>query len=147
MKRFSKSMSGVTLLEILLVLAIAAMIIVMSVRYYQSASANQQANALYSQIESITAAVDSLVQGVGTYADIDTTKVTDMLPKNGMVAPWGGAITIGKATVSTYPVTVKTPPKAVCTLILARLQTDNHYTSPACPGTGGDLTYTYTANP
>ncbi len=42
MKRLS--VLGVTLLEIMLVLAIAAMVVVMSIRYYQAARASQQAN-------------------------------------------------------------------------------------------------------
>lgn len=148
MKRFERSISGVTLLEIMLVLAIAAMIIVMSVRYYQSASANQQANAVYSQIQGITSVADGLAQGVSSYAGIDTAKVAALLPQGGMKAPWGGAITIGNgATDTTYPVVIAAAPKAVCALILPRLQTDNHYTVPTCPAAGGNLTYTYKSNP
>lgn len=66
MKSLSRS-AGVTLLEIMLVLAIAAMIIVMSVRYYQSASSSQQATAAFAQVQAITAAADTLAQMSGDY--------------------------------------------------------------------------------
>ena len=62
MKKFVKT-AGVTLLEVMLVLAIAAMIIVMSVRYYQSTNAANQANTVVQQITSIVAAADSLSVG------------------------------------------------------------------------------------
>lgn len=144
MKRYCKSL-GVTLLEILLVLAIAAMIIVMSVRYYQSATASQQSNALMSQIQSITAAADNLAQG-GSYVDATQTAIAGLLPQNGLTAPWGGAITVTGQSATSYLVTVKETPTAVCTLIVNRLKTDNHYTTVTCTPTG-DLTYTYKANP
>ena len=76
MKRFAKSMLGVTLLEIMLVLAIAAMIIVMSVRYYQSASASQQVNAVLQQIQGITAAADGLAQATGSYSAANVSSTT-----------------------------------------------------------------------
>src|SRR5690348_8673772 len=100
MKRLS-SLLGVTLLEIMLVLAIAAMVIVMSVRYYQSASSSQQTNAVLSQIQAITAAADSLAQGTGTYSAATTSNITALMPANGMVPPWGGpSITVSAATSS-----------------------------------------------
>jgi type II secretory pathway component PulJ len=49
MKKQARSILGVTLLEIMLVLAVAAMIIIMSVRYYESANSSQQANATLQQ--------------------------------------------------------------------------------------------------
>ena len=67
MKCFSKKNQGVTLLEVLLVLAIAAMIIVMSIRYYQSASTSQQVNMTMEEIQAITAAADNLAIGSGSY--------------------------------------------------------------------------------
>jgi len=42
----SRRMSGVTLLEIMLVLAVAAMVIVMSIRYYRNATNSQNSNVI-----------------------------------------------------------------------------------------------------
>ena len=89
MKRFIKSMLGVTLLEIMLVLAIAAMIIVMSVRYYQSASANQQANSLLQQLQAITAIADGIGQSANSYSGVNTNSVKVMMPNQSMNTPWG----------------------------------------------------------
>lgn len=148
MKRFSHSMQGVTLLEIMLVLAVAAMIIVMSVRYYQSANASSQANQVLQKIQAITASADSLAQGTGTYTDVDDTKIKALLSNvGGLTVPWGPA-SIGVAGGTTsYTVTIPGPPEAVCGLIWGRLQGDTHFKVTTACTAGGDLVYTYTANP
>lgn len=147
MKKFSRSMAGVTLLEIMLVLAIAAMIIVMSVRYYQTATSSQQANGILAQIQAITAAADSLSQASGSYSagGVSTASITNLVPTNSMNAPWGGAITISNATATSYDVSVAGTPASVCPLITARLSSNNHFTAVACTP-GGALSYTYAAN-
>lgn len=146
MKRFGKS-SGVTLLEILLVLAIAAMIIVMSVRYYQSATASQQANAAISQIQAITAAADQIAQGGGTYSAATQAKIASFLPGKALVSPWGLPITISGNKGNEYKVTLDGIPVTVCSLMHTRLSTDNHYKLDACPTTTANWAYTYVANP
>ncbi len=152
MKRFSKSMLGVTLLEIMLVLAIAAMIIVMSVRYYQSASSSQQANAVLEQIQAITAAADGLSQASGSYsaAGVSTASLGPLLPANGFLTPWGQSITIGTVGPSSYTVTVPKTPSGVCPLVISKLKSNNHYAglTGSCSTTAAtDINYTYTANP
>ena len=62
--------SGVTLLEIMLVLAIAVMIIVISVRYYQAASASQQANTFLAQLYAIQTVADQLAASTSSYQAI-----------------------------------------------------------------------------
>jgi len=149
MKTYAKSALGVTLLEIMLVLAIAAMIIVMSIRYYQSATSSQQANQMLAQIQAISAAADNLAQGTGSYAGggVSTATVTQLVPEGSMTAPWGGNITITNAAASSYSVNVTGTPRAVCPLLTSRLTANNHFTNVNCPATGGTLTYTYLANP
>lgn len=157
MKRFYKSMLGVTLLEIMLVLAIAAMIIVMSVRYYQSASSSQQANALLEQLQAITAAADGLAQASGSYsvAAISSTTLKPLMPggDHAFTTPWGTKITVGSPTGSTYNVTVEKAPAGVCPLVISKLVTNNHYASlnpsapTGCSATAADISYVYTANP
>lgn len=153
MKRSAKSMHGVTLLEIMLVLAIAAMIIVMSVRYYQSASASQQANAALQQIQGITAAADGLAQATGSYsaAGISTSTLAPLLPgglTSGFITPWGTTITVTVSSPSKYTVTLPGTPSGVCPLLLSKLVANNHYTSSSTCGTAAaDVVYDYTANP
>lgn len=149
MRRIERSMLGVTLLEIMLVLAVAAMIIVMSVRYYQSANASNQANIVLQQIQAITASADGLAQSSGKYSAVTTSNITPLLSNvGGLTTPWGTAITITSGT-TTYGVKVAGIPANVCGLIWGRLQADAHYASLSkCNATGNtDLTYTYTPNP
>jgi type II secretory pathway pseudopilin PulG len=155
MKRAYSSMLGVTLLEIMLVLAIAAMIIVMSVRYYQSANASQQANIVLSQIQSITAAADGLAQASGSYsvAGVSSGTLLPVLPSvNGLTTPWGEKITITGASTTTYDVSIPNATAAVCVNLISKLMPDKHYSSldpstPAgCSGTKS-ISYTYISNP
>lgn len=158
MKRFAKSMLGVTLLEIMLVLAIAAMIIVMSVRYYQSASASQQANAVLQQIQGITAAADGLAQATGSYsaANVSSTTLAPLVPGgsvSGFITPWGTTIAISSVGASSYNVSLGLTPSGVCPLIVSKLVTNNHYqmtpsTAAGCSSSAATtVSYIYTANP
>ncbi|VVC76826.1 hypothetical protein AQUSIP_21530 [Aquicella siphonis] len=157
MKRFYKSMLGVTLLEVMLVLAIAAMIIVMSVRYYQSASSSQQANAILQQVQGIVSAADSLAQAKGSYTAsiISNSGLTPLLPGGGLTTPWGEAITIGGVTDTTYTIDIGNVPSGVCPLLYSKLATNNHFSnggttpfSPTdCGSTATATVITYTSNP
>jgi type II secretory pathway pseudopilin PulG len=157
MRRFSKSVLGVTLLEIMLVLAIAAMVIVMSVRYYQSATASQQTNATLQLIQAITAAADSLSQSTGTYSNVTAANVGALLPggvTTGLNTPWGTTITLNPST-SNYVVSIPSAPSQVCPLLVSRLSANKNFniTAPSGGATGcaaaaaTTITYTYTANP
>lgn len=128
MKRFAKPMLGVTLLEILLVLAIAAMIIVMSVRYYQSASQSSQANSFIQQVQNITAAVESLaVSGGYGSGNITNTKVEAIVGASGLVAPWGATAMQVTGTANGYQLKFPAAGDAQCTLIKARLEQSKNY--------------------
>lgn len=158
MKRFAKSMLGVTLLEIMLVLAIAAMIIVMSVRYYQSASASQQANAVLQQIQGITAAADGLAQATGSYsaASVSSATLAPLVPggsASGFITPWGTTIAISGVGASSYQVDLGNTPSGVCPLLVSKLVTNNHYqmtpsSAAGCSASAATaVRYTYVANP
>ena len=144
MKQFSKSALGVTLLEIMLVLAVAAMIIVMSVRYYQSATASEQANSMLEMVQAITAAADGIAQPVGTYASATTTAVTPMMPNQSMTTVWGATVTLGSQSATSYQVTISSIPTAVCNAFTPKLLASSKFTtSSTC--NGGAFTYTYTS--
>lgn len=126
MRKYARTMSGVTLLEIMLVLAIASMVIVMSVRYYQSASANQQANAFVAQIQAITAAAENLAQGQG-YGSVTKATLSPILPANTFTAPWGGALDVPAGAADSVTISVGAPSAAVCALIKAKMTSSAQY--------------------
>lgn len=154
MKKSNFSMLGVTLLEIMLVLAVAALIITLSIRYYQSATASQQANTTMSTIQAITASADNLAISSGSYvtASVSTATIQPLMPNNSLATPWNTQITIPTASsATTYTVNILQVPSNVCPLLFSKLNgsTDKHYTSTttcqaAAPTT---LTYTYNSNP
>jgi type II secretory pathway pseudopilin PulG len=136
MKRFAnKSLAGVTLLEIMLVLAIAAMIIVMSVKYYQNASSSQSTNAALQAIQSITAAADGIAQGTGTYTSATAANVVKIAGSSALNLPWGSSITITPSAGS-YVVSLPNTPVNVCNSLIFKLKANTHYTSvtSACAG-------------
>lgn len=140
MKRFEKSMQGVTLLEIMLVLAIAAMIVVMSIRYYQSAQSNQQANIAVSEIQAVMAAMDNM----GMAAGYNNSKVTQanlsaIVGANNMITPTNGNITLGAQTATTYALTVPLN-TAICPNVVAKLQGNTKITADCA---GATLNFTY----
>lgn len=148
MKR--KSISGVTLLEIMLVLAIAAMVIVMSIRYYSSATLSQQTNTVMQQIISVTAAADNLAQGAGTYTAATDTSIKAIVGANNLGTPWGdvSSWTITPGTIS-YTVALTPLPLSVCTSLAAKLAPNvsgSHVKTSGCTGTGNAATLNYTYN-
>lgn len=150
MKKFVKATLGVTLLEVMLVLAIAAMIIVMSVRYYQSAQAANQANSIVQAVTGVVAASDSLAQASGSYVGtVSTANVQALVPTNSMTTPWGTAMTIAVNSASSYTLTVPGVPQNVCPLMRSKLSANSHFTAlTACNAAGTtNFTTTYIANP
>lgn len=148
MKRHLKSsILGVTLLEIMLVLAIAAMVIVMSVRYYQSAQLSSAANATMGIVQSITAAADSMAQGTGSYASATSANIKAIAGSGALNLPWGGSAAITGAAAS-YSVSMAGMPTGVCTILKSKLSVNAHYTATGntCPATG-TMTFTYTYTP
>jgi Tfp pilus assembly protein PilE len=116
MKKFSQAMLGVTLLEIMLVLAIAAMVIVMSIRYYQSASLNQKINTALQAITGEMAAGESVLAGTGSFTSVTDTNFTNFLPNgNDIPSPWGGGnITATTFSSTGYSISIPNVPPAAC---------------------------------
>lgn len=125
MKRFVKATLGVTLLEIMLVLAIAAMVIVMSIRYYQTAQSSNQANAFVSQIQAYVAAAENLSQNAGFSAGANTTNMQNVLPggTNAWRLPWGGSGTYAPTNTGFTFTPTPTPSTTLCTLITSKIGT------------------------
>jgi len=133
MKKSLQSMLGVTLLEIMLVLAIAAMVIVMSIRYYQSASNNQKIAAGLNAVTSVIAAGESVLGATGSLTTV-AKDALPYLPNNAMPnSPWGGPMTVTGAGASTFTIVMNIP-TALCPSFLS-LVTQNAKLSTSSCGT------------
>lgn len=146
------SVKGITLLEVMLVMVIASMIIMMSVRYYQSAVTSEQAQSIMGQITMITASADLLAQSTNKYTrNVSIAALMPLLPggANAFTTAWGAPIEFGQVRADSYVVHIFGMPAAVCILVKSRLQMNNHYTnlSTCSPLSSGEFSYTYYSHP
>ncbi|EKD73966.1 MAG: hypothetical protein ACD_45C00124G0006 [uncultured bacterium] len=138
MKRSFKAVLGVTLLEIMLVLAIAAMIIVMSIRYYQSASLNQKIAATMNNVTGIVAAVESYLAATGTLQNLNAGVIQPYLPGGVMPSSgWGGAMTIAAGGANAYTITVPSVPTLGCTQLRSLLIQNTKFAPVTCVAPSG----------
>ena len=147
MKRHIKNIAGVTLLEIMLVLAVASMVIVMSIRYYQNAQNSENTNIILEEIQNIGAAADNLAQGASSYSAASNAAVTAIAGSNNMVTPYATTITITGATTS-YSVTVPSIPQGVCQSLAAKLAANSKFATHSCSASTAttNLVYSYVSN-
>ncbi len=140
MKRSLKSMLGITLLEIMLVLAIAAMIIVMSVRYYQSASANEKINTALDVVTGVVAGAESYLTANGTISGMTSSLLSPYLSGGSMgFSPWGGTITLTSPTANSYIIGLPSVPASVCAQFESLLKQNAKLSPSACPASGSSL--------
>ena len=142
MNKSMKTMSGVTLLEIMLVLAIASMVIVLSIKYYKSANASSQANAMMSTLQAITASAENLSQGTGSYLNVTTASVTAAMGMSTIMTPWNNAIASIAGTTTSFTASFTLVPDAVCALLLSKVKANPSTAATSCAS--GSLTYVYT---
>jgi Tfp pilus assembly protein PilE len=138
MKHLIKAAVGVTLLEIMLVLAVAAMIVVMSIRYYQAAQTSQKANLALSEAQAIMAAMDNLGVSAG-YGGVTQTNLSAVAGSLNMKTPNGGSVVLGTVTATTYTITMPLT-AATCPSVSAKLQGNSKITA-TC--SGNNLAFTY----
>jgi len=142
-----QKMSGVTLLEILLVLAISATFLISSIRYYESAVYSLQANNALEQAQSITAAIDNFIAGTSSYLAVSTSTLNSFMPPHSLTTPWGTEMIIDAAEMNSYTVTFPNTPAKICPLISSKLANNKHYQiSSTCGDSATDFTYIYLAN-
>lgn len=116
MKKSLRTMLGVTLLEIMLVLAIAAMVIVMSIRYYQQASSNQRVNAMVDIVTGFVAAGQSYLNAKGSYSQVTASALSPYLPNNAVPAsPWGGTLSVTSPAATSFTLSISSIPANDCT--------------------------------
>lgn len=148
-----RKMKGISLVEILLVIAIGAAVIMAAVRYFGLTSRNVRVAHAIQQIQTITKASYEWLQG---------QKQDDFSSANGGVAismqqlinaglikdtasntkdPWAGSITIEPGSdPSRIKISLANVPKKACKNLARRLDTVSKITMPNCGGT----TNTYT---
>lgn len=122
---------GVTIIEITLVLAVAAIIIIMATRYYQSAGRNSKVNQAQDQISAVIAAATNWRIGRSGYNDTTvngetlgiTALVADgLLPKEmggsdgagAGATPWAGSISVTQNGVNSFTITFTTVDSKDC---------------------------------
>ncbi|MBX9705584.1 MAG: prepilin-type N-terminal cleavage/methylation domain-containing protein [Gammaproteobacteria bacterium] len=132
---------GIGLLELMLSLAIIAILLIMATRYYQTASNN---NAMNSAIDMANAVKSGVKNYMNSNMNSKTLPTVTELETNGYLPqayanpasanPWGGDICIGtpggtcsdssagSISNSTFAVTMAGIPTAICNQVAARVQ-------------------------
>lgn len=119
-KSFNKKMKGLTLIEALLFLGIAAVVIVGAVAFYNNASNTTKLNAAKTQVQSIGAGIQSLYASQSTYTSVDTALVVNagIAPSNAVSGnslrnPWSGD-TIVAGAARNFTVEMQGIPQDAC---------------------------------
>ena len=133
MERLIKRQQGVTLLEILLVLAIAAIIVTMSIRYYRSAATAQQASMMVTAAQAVTAEMESFAAGRATYTCVPAAILSKLTPL---------VVSCTAATATSYTATIQSVNNDACLRAMQQLGSGTKYITMTCNGTGR-LQYTY----
>lgn len=135
MKTFNGKLkqAGISLLEVLLSLAIIAIILVMAVQYFTTASTNQKLNMVRTAIGVDMSAVESYAINNPSFSSLSWDKLVDggyisQDPKNMscnsgsqkgcfQITPWGKNITIGVASGNNGlgTITIPLPSPSLCT--------------------------------
>ena len=145
MTRSLRSMLGATLLEVMLVLSIVGLIILMSVRYYQSATTSSQIQQAMGIVQAITAAADNIAANGTGYASATSANIAAIAGAGILKAPWGGGVTISNQGATGYTVSIASTPVAVCSSVAIKLKVNTKYTAVgSC--SGGTISYTYNAS-
>lgn len=142
MKRSFSSVLGVTLLEIMLVLAIAAMIVVMSIRYYQSASNNQKVAQVLDSITGLVAAGESIFNAGNSLSAATSANVAAYMPGGKLpVSPWSASKYTVTGSAATMDITVPSVPTAACAQLKILVKTNIKLTGGDCTGTDFKVTF------
>lgn len=146
MKRSIRTVLGVTLLEIMLVLAIAGVVIAMSIRYYQQAATNQKVTAGMSAVMAVSSAVEQWILGggnTGLKTDIPLDKYFpgSSVPKS----PWTSDLLTAKGADSggKYDITITTTDQASCVLLIDQIKTQPNFQNSSCVNGTGTVKVNY----
>lgn len=133
---------GIGLLELMLALAIIAVLIIMATRYYQTTARSSRLNDAVTQINGIIAAAEQYRVGAGSFDGLTGQKLVDMgfMPSSNLNSPWGTAMEIQNYYESTVYIRFKgiQAGSSDCKTILQRIVDKN-----VKQGGGGECTIDY----
>ena len=125
---------GIGLLELMLSLAIIAILLIMATRYYQSASDANKRNQAVDMMSAVNGAVQNYkIDNAALLADVDMTALIDagyLPPSYGSTGaganPWGGDISVAvdgtsDASVGTFTVTMSDVSPTSCVAVALRV--------------------------
>ena len=138
--RLSGKDKGATLLEVMLVLAVAAMVLVMSIRYYRNATNSQNANLIIQQINTMIATAEALAQSAGgSFASLSAASITAVTGVT--TTPYNTVYTVSSATPTGYIIGTGVLPLQVCTLVASEIGNTNLKITASCSGNAVSVTY------
>lgn len=141
-----KRQNGIGLLELMLALAIIAMMMVAASRYYKSTQTARKIHVAIESVQVLYAASERRVQDRGQYGSGD--QIGDLITKGYLpdgfatsAAPWGGTITAVPISGNIYlQATFPNVPTADCLNVKDKLAGKAFVTTVTCPaGTVGDM--------
>lgn len=149
-----KKQAGIGLLELMLSLAIIAVLIIMATRYYQSTRQSQLVSQAVDQVNAVISAVGNWRVGVSGYTGQDaagnglsyeTLYGQGYLPKvwgttSATASPWSSDMSISPVSATSYTIVFSGIPDYACSALQTRLS-NTESVSPQC--SGGTLTVTY----
>lgn len=153
---------GIGLLELMLALAIIAILLVMATRYFITTSRSEQVNRAVNQIGAINGAVSNWKSSRVDYTGLDAKALNDIgaIPAaewNGtaIVSPWGTDVTVGPAAGgegagadnSRYSITYSGIPTWACASLEQKYTTAlaENATAEVTGTCTGNTTFTYTS--
>ncbi len=137
-----KNQRGISLLEVMMSLAVIALILVLATRLYRVVQISSQSDSLLHSISSIVAAQTSYATANGTYTTY-ANLVPGYLPQSATVDPWGNTLALA-INANGYTLTVTAIPALVCANVNPKLANMTAVV-PTCPATGSGA-YTVTFN-
>ena|SRR3990167_9503787 len=136
-----KKIVGITLLEVVLVLAVVASILLLTVRYFMMTSSHENVNRAMTQIQTLTKASYEWLQiqrqadfASGNAIDITQLQQAGLISAVDRVDPWGGNIVISPADDANYVrINMADVPQKACKNLRQRMNAIAHAQS-ACAG-------------
>lgn len=121
--------AGIGLLEIMLALVVAAIVLLMSVRYYATTSLDQKISSSVNIVRDISSALQTLAKQrnfkLGTNDDIDDLIDSNLLTKQYVKNAFNGLNESTTSTAGSIPIaiiTLNNVPELACKRIAGRLQ-------------------------
>jgi len=143
-----RTRKGIGLLELMLALAIIAVLIIMATRYYQSTSRNQKVAEAVTQVNALIAASSNWKIGRSAFTGITYAKLyaQGLLPKemktDTTATPWGTKISVASTAGNSFDMSFEGLDSADCEALAGRFtESANITTTATCAS--GKVVFTY----